>query len=135
MPLSDTPMPGLVHCALRGSHMCPASGLPVADGTGQRATIREIVGARANLREPFGQARFDMRIGSTGAPRRRQRQFARNTHRVFQCPLGIGVVTASRRIVDSKDVEGRLIHQDFDGLRNDAGDRAHRIAHRSVRRD
>ena len=97
--------------------------------TGHR--LREIIRART-LCEFLRHAGFDVRIGGAGAKRRCQRERARHALCVLERGFRIWVVSASRRIVDSKDFEGRLIDQDLDGLRNDPGDGAHRIAHRRM---
>ena len=46
--------------------------------------LGEIIGAGAHLRDSFGHAGFDIRIGRAGAPRRGQRQLARYALCMFE---------------------------------------------------
>lgn len=90
--------------------------------------LRKIVRSGPDRCELFRHMGLDMRIGSAGAARRRQSKLSRYTLRVLECGLRIGIVLASRRIMNPKDLERRLIHEDFDGLGNHARHCAHRVA-------
>src|ERR1700722_3863472 len=78
--------------------------------------LRKVVGPRTHLRELLAHAGLDMWIARTGAARRRQCELARYAPCMPDCRLRIRIVPASRRIVNSKNLEGRLVHQDFDTL-------------------
>src|ERR1700675_1851467 len=106
MPLTDM-SPGL-HAFIRYAYVGAARERAARR---RRAShrLRQIIGARSHLGEFFSQAGFDMRIGRTGAARRRECEFARQALRMLERGLRIRIVSASRRIMHPKYFEGRLI--------------------------
>src|SRR5450631_1760439 len=132
--IARCPVPGCAFCVLRDDLFCvgmPLSDMPMrlyafiryarvgvacerAARCGRaRHRLRKVVGSRTHLRELLAHAGFDMRILRAGAPRRGQCEFARYAPCMLERRLRIRIVQASRRIVNSKYLEGRLIHQDL----------------------
>src|SRR5882757_1943436 len=132
MPRRDTNL-----CAMRLSEMRRAnvSQERTAGGDGTCYRLREIICTGARVRELFAHAGFDMRIGGTGATRRRQRQIPGYTPRMLDGRRGVFVLLVSGWLVNSEDIEGRLIHEYLDGLRHHAGNGAYGVANFGVSRD
>ena len=85
------------------------------------------------MRQLLGHAGFHVRIGRARSARCRQRECARYALRMLECGLCIRIILAPRRIMNSKDVESRLIHQYLDSLGNDSSDCTYCIADRGMR--
>ena len=106
-----------------------------SDGRGPHQSFREVVGSGAHLRPLLHHLGVDVRVLGARATRRIERQQARDAMRMLERGLGLGVVAAACGIVNSKHLERRLIDENFNGLRHDARDGAHRVADRRMRRD
>src|SRR5215470_10199313 len=73
-----------------------------------------------------------MRVARPGAPRRCQRELARDAPGFLDRGPGISIVAVTRWIMHTEQIERGLIHQDLADLRNDTRDRANGIAHGCV---
>src|SRR5271155_2792387 len=76
-----------------------------------------------------------MWISGASAPRRRQRQVPRYAPCMLHCRRGVFIVMVSCWVVNSKNVERRLIHEYLDGLRHHPGNGAYRVANFRVSRN
>ena len=77
MPLSDMPIQR--YAFIRYAAVTQYAGVArerSSRGDGTHHGFCEVIGARADLREPFGYVRLDMRIGRAGAARRGERKLA-----------------------------------------------------------